>query len=79
MMDTIDGKDTLHATRICKMTLTKMNLMTWLLLPVSEVVEKDDSLMGNNGKLTISRYRKLGLTYQHQTRIKKQKTLKNSV
>ena len=65
------------ATRICKMPPTKPNLMTCLLLPVSEVGEKDDSLMGNNRKLvhTISRYRKPGLTYQHQTHIRKQKTL----
>ena len=39
--------------------------------------ENDDSLIGKNGKLThtISRYRKPGLTHQHQTHIRKQKTL----
>ena len=39
------------ASRICKMSTTETNLMTSQLLPVSEVGEKNDSLMGKKRKI----------------------------
>ena len=56
-MDTIDGKDTLHATGgICYQnkhtTNTKKNLMTSLL--ASGLGEKDGSFIGKNVKLTLT-------------------------